>query len=514
MRFLTRSLVGLFLMAVTVGVLAYAGYMVRAAVELRQNADSRARPSQERVFTANVTTATRETLNPVLTVYGEVQSRRSLQLRAPSAGQIVELAENFEEGAQVKAGQVLVKLSPIEAERARDVQRAALADAEGALEAATRALAIANDDLAVAEEQAQLRVQALERQRTISDNGFGTATAIETAELASISARQAVLSKRSQLSQAQTQVDQARNTVERQTIALAETERKLANTQLVAEFDGLLVGVSAVEGGLVNNNEMLGSLIDPDALEVSFRVSTSQYVRFLDADGALIPANVKVVLEVSGTPITALARLSRVSAEVGEGQTGRLVFAQIEAGVAGLRQGDFVTLLIEEPPLDGVFELPAAAVDATGNVLVLGEEDRLEEIATDVLRRQGDSVIVRADALEGREVVTTRSPLLGAGLKVRPLRPGATAAEPAAASTSPMANAAPDGASGTGTGARSADTGGEMIVLTPERRALLIAYIESNAAMPAEAKARTISQLQEEQVPLVVIERLEQRMGG
>ncbi|WP_372837623.1 efflux RND transporter periplasmic adaptor subunit [Phaeovulum sp.] len=512
MRFLTRSLVGLFLMAVTVGVLAYAGFMVRSAVELRRNAESRPRPTQERVFSANVTTATRETLKPVLTAYGEVQSRRSLQLRAPSAGQIVELAENFEEGAHVTAGQLLVQLSTTEAERARDVQRAALADAEGALEAATRALAIAIDDLAVAEEQAQLREQALERQRTISENGFGTATANETAELASISARQAVLSKRSQLSQAQTQVDQARNTVERQTIALAETERKLADTRLVAEFDGLLAGVSAVEGGLVSNNEMLGSLIDPDALEVSFRVSTSQYVRFLDADGALTPANVEVVLEVAGTPVTALARLSRVSAEVGEGQTGRLVFAQIEAGAKGFRQGDFVTLLIEEPALEGVFELPAASVDAKGSVLALGEGDRLEEVATEVLRRQGDSVIVRADALDGREVVTTRSPLLGAGLKVRPLRPGATTADPAAALASPMASAGAEGASAAGS--RSADTGGEMVVLTPERRAVLIAFIESNAGMPAEAKARTISQLQEEEVPRVVIERLEQRMGG
>ena len=305
------------------------------------NAVSRPRPVQERVFSANVVTANIQTITPVLTTFGQVQSRRSLQLRAPSAGQILALADNFEEGARVSAGQLLVQINPTEAERARDVQRAALADAEGSLAAATRAVAIAGDDLAVAEQQAVLREQALERQRTISEGGFGTATAIETAELAAISARQAVLGKRSQQSQAQSQADQARNTVERQTIALAEAERKLANTRLVAEFDGLLSGVSAVKGGLVNNNEMLGSLIDPSLLEVSFRLSNTQFARFLDAGGALVEAKVEVLLEVSGTPITASARLSRVSAEVGSGQTGRLVFAQIEAGAAGPAAGRF-----------------------------------------------------------------------------------------------------------------------------------------------------------------------------
>ncbi|MBW6505293.1 MAG: efflux transporter periplasmic adaptor subunit [Rhodobacteraceae bacterium] len=510
MRFLTRSLVGLFLMALTAGILAYSGYLVKTALDARRNAEQRPRQAQERVFTANVVPASSQTITPVLTTFGQVQSRRSLQLRAPSAGQILELAANFEEGARVTAGQLLVQINPTEAERARDVQRAALADAEGSLAAATRAVAIAGDDLAVAEQQAVLREQALERQRAISEGGFGTATAIETAELAAISARQAVLGKRSQLSQAQTQADQARNTVERQTIALAEAERKLANTQLVAEFDGLLSGVSAVKGGLVNNNEMLGTLLDPSSLEVSFRVSNTQFARLLDASGALIPARAEVLLEVSGTPITANARLGRVGAEVGAGQTGRLVFAQIETGAAGLRQGDFVSLKIDEPALLDVIELPAAAADSEGRVLVLAADDRLEEIATEVLRRQGNTVIVRASALAGREVVAARSPLLGAGLKVRPLRPGAA---PATAPAAPAA--APDGArSGAGGFARPADAAGEMVTLSPERRARLIAYIESNGAMPDEAKARTIGQLQADEVPLQVVERLEQRIGG
>ncbi|MDP2738803.1 MAG: efflux transporter periplasmic adaptor subunit [Pseudorhodobacter sp.] len=516
MRFLTRSLIGMFLAAVTIGLLAAGAYLLLTALEARRNAEARVRPVQERVFSANVVTFQSQTITPVLTAFGEVQSRRRLVLRAPGAGEIIELAPNFEEGAFVTAGQVLLRLDPTEAERARDTQRAALSDAEFALAAATRSLAIAEDDLAVVQQQASLRAQALARQRSISDRGFGTATATETAELASISAEQSVLSKRASLSQAQSQFDQASNTLQRQKIALSEAERKLANTVLRAEFDGLLSGVSAVQGGLVSNNEMLGELIDPVALEVSFRVSTAQFARLVDSAGQLLPASADVVLEISGAPLVARARLSRVGAAVGEGQTGRLLFAQIEAGATGFRAGDFVELRVQEPPLEGVGILPAAAVDAAGVVLVLGADDRLEEFATEVLRRQGDEVIVRAAALDGREVVAARSPLLGAGLKVRPLRSGgAEAAVPPAAATTAQGGGQPPARNSAATGGRPAfaTAGGEMVTLTPERRAKLIAYVES-AGMPAEARARTMTQLQAEQVPLQVVERLEQRIGG
>jgi membrane fusion protein, multidrug efflux system len=54
----------------------------------------------------------------------------------------------------------------------------------------------------------------------------------------------------------------------------------------------------------------------------------------------------------------------------------------------------------------------------------------------------------------------------------------------------------------------------EMIALTPERRAKLVAMVEGNNRMPAEAKARILSQLANEEVPVRVVERLESRMGG
>ncbi|CAN0603933.1 unnamed protein product, partial [Ectocarpus sp. 12 AP-2014] len=82
LRFLRRSLVGLFLLATTAGLMAYAGALVYGALETRWATDPQSRPARERIFAANVISVQPQTIAPVLTTFGEVRSRRTLELRA------------------------------------------------------------------------------------------------------------------------------------------------------------------------------------------------------------------------------------------------------------------------------------------------------------------------------------------------------------------------------------------------------------------------------------------------
>jgi multidrug efflux pump subunit AcrA (membrane-fusion protein) len=515
MRFLIRALSGLFLMALTVGLLAVAGYTVKSSIDERLSRESRPAAARERVFAANVIRIEAGTIVPEMTAFGAIEARRSLELRAPAAGRILDLAENFEDGAPVAAGDVLVRLDPANAQSDLDLARAALEEARAAEADALRAVELARDDLALAERQSELRARAFARQSEIAERGLATTAELEAAELAAASAAAAVLARRQSLAQAESRRDSAGIALARQGITLAEAERRLADTVIRAGFDGALSGVSAVEGGLVSNNERLGLLIDPAALEVSFRLSTAQFVRLLDAGGRLVPAEVRVALDVLGAEIVAAGRISRVGAAVGEGQTGRLVYAALDAA-PGFRPGDFVTVTIAEPPLEGVARVPATAVGDDGSVLALGPDDRLEEVRVLALRRQQDDVLISAAELAGREIVAERSPLLGAGIKVRPLRPGAGADAPAA---SPAASTAASTAAGAGAdagapAAQAAASEPEFVELTPERREALIALVEGNARMPAEAKARVIAQLRQDRVPARVVARLEERSGG
>ena len=194
--------------------------------------------------------------------------------------------------------------------------------------------------------------------------------------------------------------DQARTALERQKITVSEAERRLADTTVRAGISGTLADVALVEGRLVNTSEQLARIIDPDALEVSVRVSTAQYLRLMDADGRLRDADAQVALEVAGFEIASPGRLGARLCHRGHGQSGREVFVEL-ANPRGFRPGDFVTVRLSEPALDAVALLPASAITVGGEVLVIGDDDRLSARPVTVLRRQGDDVIVEAQALAG-----------------------------------------------------------------------------------------------------------------
>ncbi|MDH5530223.1 MAG: efflux transporter periplasmic adaptor subunit, partial [Paracoccaceae bacterium] len=108
MRFLFRSLMGLLLLAVTLALLGVGGATLKSAIDTRNAEENAPRLARERVFTVNVLTLEPATITPVLTVFGEVRSRRQLELRTAAAGKIVELAPEFANGTEVAAGALLV----------------------------------------------------------------------------------------------------------------------------------------------------------------------------------------------------------------------------------------------------------------------------------------------------------------------------------------------------------------------------------------------------------------------
>ncbi len=289
MRFLRQSLMGVFLTALTIGVLVYAAQLLFGAVSERMAQESGAPKGRERVLTVQVQEAVPRKVTPHLIAFGEIQSSRSLEVRARTGGIIVDLAENFVEGGAVEDGQFLVQVDPTRAQYALERVRNDLVDAQAEQRDAKRGLELARDELASAEEQAALRQKALARQIDLQARDVGTAAAVEAAELALASARQAVVTRRQAIANAEARIDQAATRLERSRIALAEAERTLADTEIRADFTGMLADVSVVEGGLVSANEQLATLIDGGALEVAFRVSTSQYARLLDAEGSFAP---------------------------------------------------------------------------------------------------------------------------------------------------------------------------------------------------------------------------------
>ena len=491
MRFLRRALTGIFILSLSLAILGYAGSLVFGAVTDRMNAEPRSFPQREQVVAVNVVQIEPGRIAPQPEAFGEVRSRNIVGIRGSVGGTVVHVSDQLTEGGRVSAGEILVRVDRADAEAGLARREAELADALAAERDALRDLEIARDDLVAAEEQAALRASALQRQRDLQERGIGTAPELEAAELADSAARQTVLARRKAVAQAEALIDQ---TVNRTTLArlnLDEARRTLEGTEIVAAFDGVLSEVTVGVGSRITANEQVATLVDPDALEVALRVSTAQYATLLDEAGRLRPLDVSIGLDVEDFDLRVSGRIVRESPTVGEGLTGRLIFAAIDA-TAGFRAGDFVTVTVHESPIEGIARLPASALGADGTVLVLGDEDRLELARVELVRRQADDVLVRAPDLAGRFAVAARTPLLGEGIRVRPI--GGPEDEE-------TASARPDAIP-------------EMVRLDPDRRARLVAFVESNQRMPDEAKSRLLSQLEQDEVPLETVNNLESRMGG
>ena len=485
MRFLGRGLIGLLLFSLALGLLGLAGNTIKVAVQDRMNQEPRTQKARERTFAVKVVPAEVTSINPTLNAFGEIQSRKTLDLRMAASGQIQELSINFVEGGSVKSGELLVRLDDSDHQTAVDLAENNLIDAKNEVMEAARNLSFSKEELAAAEEQEKLRLRALTRQKDLVERGVGTAAALENAELSASGATQAVLSRKAAVDQAKNRGAQAETRLVRAELALKDAKRKLEDTKLFAEFSGLLSGVSLVKGGIVSANERLGQLIDPEVLEVSFKISTQQYTRLLNDNGELLKAPVYVALTNTDQGLNAEGVIIRDSASVAKGQTGRQVYAKLTKSV-GFKPGDFVAVKVQEPTLNWVVKLPSTALDASNNVLLLGEGERLEEAQVKLMRRQGNDVIVRGRDLSGKEIVAQRTPVLGVGIKVKAIRSG---------EENKVAEI-------------------EMLELTEERRAKLISAIETNGYIPKTVKERIIGQLTQPKVPADVVARIESRMGG
>jgi hypothetical protein len=134
--------------------------------------------------------------------------------------------------------------------------------------------------------------------------------------------------------------------------------------------------------------------------------------------------------------------------------------------------------------LENTAKIPAAAASTNGDVLIVGPDNRLEAAQVEILRKQADSLIVRADGLAGRNLVLSRAPQLGAGIRVEPRAPGGPAI-----------------------------LDQKMVKLDPARREKILASLSANTRMPADVRDRLIKQFQQDEVPEDVVARVEARMA-
>lgn len=338
---------------------------------------------------------------------GTVEPRTASALVAEVGGRILDVAPSFVNGGFFNRGQVLVRIDPRDYRTAVASVRAQVSQAE----------------VRLAQEQAEAQVAIAEWH----DLGRG-------AEPPPLVAREP------QLAEARAGLDAAK-------AALQKAELDLERTELRAPYAGLVREKLADVGQFVAPGTPLAQVFAVDYAEITLPVPGDQ-LGFLDlpragsADRGDNGPAVELSTSLAGERRTWDARIVRTEGEIDPssrmlGLIARLddPYARRDADAQPLQVGQFVDARITGRVVEDVFVLPRVALrgsDAGGTasgrassrVLILDDRDvedaRLRFREVEVLRFQGDQVILTAGLAEGDKVCISplETPLEGMRVRV------------------------------------------------------------------------------------------------
>ena len=193
-----------------------------------------------------------------------------LEIRPLVSGRLDYVSEKFVEGGYVKSGDILFRLNQKDYLNELEIAEIDLEDTKAQLSEAISKLDYANLEFEVSESQLNLRKNALDRQTQLAESGLITSSQLENTQLAYSSSKQQFLNKQNLVKSSKNAIDKLKIQLKRRSISIDKAKRNLDETEIKAPFDGIIASVNILPGSVINKNEKLGTLLDPNSIEVMF----------------------------------------------------------------------------------------------------------------------------------------------------------------------------------------------------------------------------------------------------
>jgi RND family efflux transporter MFP subunit len=311
---------------------------------------------------------------------GTARARDRLGLAFRAAGEVVEVSDNFANGAWVKQGETLVRLDPVPFE----------------LEVAQRRHDLAAARLHLEQVQANAKIARRNPSRNATDFALQVP----------------------QLKEAEARVDVAQ-------AALRKAESDLARATMVAPFSGRLEQVQVTEGQSVTAGQPLGQLFSSDRMEVRLPVP-DEWLDLL----AVFGAGPGQALEV---PVTLEGRfggkerqwqgtITRRESGISRNQMSWLI-AEVDAdsGSVPLEPRVFLQARIQGRKLNDIAEIPRSAMISHNEVWLLDPSSRIHRREVTWIYRDDDSVYVSKGLQPGEQILREGNSHLLEGSQIRVL---------------------------------------------------------------------------------------------
>jgi RND family efflux transporter MFP subunit len=215
--------------------------------------------------------------------------------------------------------------------------------------------------------------------------------------------------------------------------ALEQAQLNLSKSTIRAPFNAMVMEENVDTGQLVGPQANVAVLVGTDQywVQVSVPVEALASIRARGTGGADTGSAAKVWQQVGADRVERPGEVVRVLPDLDPGGSmARLIVAIDDPlGLDGdegdaalpLLLNSYVNVEIEAPPIEGVIEVPRAALREGNQVYVMDDGDRLRIRTVSIAWRRPDAVLVREGLRDGERLITSRVPAPVDGMLLRRL---------------------------------------------------------------------------------------------
>ena len=242
------------------------------------------------------------------------------------------------------------------------------------------------------------------------------------------------ISSTSQLDDARRSHRVAEAVLEEARVSLAQAERDLSRTEIRAPFDGRVRDERVDLGQFVSRGASIGTIYATDFVEMRLPIPDAE-LAYLDLpllqggetgpDGPVV----RIRARFAGAEHEWRGRVVRTEGEIDAKSRMVHVVARVENpyeadedGRPPLAVGLFVQAEIEGPQVEGVTVVPRVALREGDRLMVVDAENRLYLRPVDVLRVDGEEVLIHDRLAPGERVCVTPLQAVVDGMPVRVVR--------------------------------------------------------------------------------------------
>ncbi len=388
-------------------------------------------PVEELITHVRVIKATPIDITPTVSGYGVVRPTKTWNGISQVGGKVIYVHPEFQKGASLVAGTVVIRLSPSD-------YNLAIAQAEANIRSSTarlKELSVSEENtrqsLLIEEEALTLKEKDLERKQALLKRGSVAQNTVDVARTGHLTQRQKVLGMKNTLTLMPTQ----RSVLEEQ-IAVYQSSLETANlnlqrTNIELPFDARVVETKTEISQYLVPGQSIGSFDGVGSAEIEAQIPIEQFGAMLNASmgnrslGKIRPGAISKMLESMG--LTASVHLNLGDAlVVWKGKVSRIsdtidpktrtvgVIVTVDDAYANARPGTrpplakgmFVEVLVSNRTVSDAIVVPRSALHS-GKIHLVDDDNRLIINPISVSLRQGDIAIISKGLKAGQKIVVS-----------------------------------------------------------------------------------------------------------